>query len=94
MQKLTPRQANVLDHALAYPKLARNKFVARPDTINDDTWRELVALEMAAVLEVDAKSNHTTYKATDKGIAAICEYHNELDQARADENSASFSATI
>ena len=72
---LTGRQANVMDHALAYPKLSRNGFEATNGTQNDDTWRELVDLGHAVKVEDFATPGKTKYTVTGSGIATLEAFH-------------------
>lgn len=73
---LTPRQANVMDHALAYPKQYRNHFCAVPGTPNDKTWTELVELGYAEYVNSPGGDGiHKVYRVTDIGIEKLILYH-------------------
>ncbi len=75
MPLLTGRQANVMDHALAFPKLNRNAFEATDGSFNDDTWKELVTLGYARKVETFTASGKTKYEVTDVGIATLRTFH-------------------
>lgn len=77
MSSITSRQANVMDHALAYPNLYRNHFCAVPETPNDDAWLELVEMEYASFLRTDG--NRKVYRVTPQGIEALTRYHEEQE---------------
>ncbi|TLX16395.1 hypothetical protein [Rhizobium sp. MHM7A] len=72
---LTGRQANVMDHALAFPKLNRNGFEATDGLANDDTWKELVALGYAAKVEGFSVPGKTRYEVTESGIKTLQAFH-------------------
>lgn len=72
---LTGRQANVMDHALAFPKLNRNGFEATDGLANDDTWKELVALGFAAKVEGFSLPGKTKYVVTETGIKTLQAFH-------------------
>jgi hypothetical protein len=71
---LTGRQANVIDHALAYPKLTRNRFEAKNGSLNDETWKELVELGHAHIRSDVSVAGKTVYSVSESGIQAIHEY--------------------
>ena len=71
--KLTPRQADVMSHALAYPKCYRNNFHATPGTPNDETWLELVELGYAKFINRLA-NHHNLYVVTELGIEVLTLY--------------------
>jgi hypothetical protein len=77
VSKLTGRQANVIEHALAYPKLTRNRFEAKNGSLNDDTWKELVELGHAYVLNDAVVPGKTVYSVSETGIEAIHEYNRD-----------------
>jgi hypothetical protein len=85
MPFLTGRQANVMDHAVAFPKLSRNGFEATDGLANDDTWKELVALGYARRVESFAVSGKTKYEVTEAGIKTLQTFH----EAKANELEAS-----
>jgi hypothetical protein len=72
---LTGRQANVMDHALAYPKKYRNGFEATNGTINDETWKELIELGFAIEVEDFAVDGKTKYSVTEAGCATLEAFH-------------------
>jgi hypothetical protein len=76
--ELTGRQANVIDHALAFPKLSRNRFEAENGSSNDQTWQQLVAIGHATILTDRIVAGKTRYTVTASGIAAIKNYHAAL----------------
>lgn len=71
---ISPRQANVMDHALAFPKQYRNRFYATPGTLNDATWLELVELGYATASKAD-NGNYNLYRVTNIGVEALILYH-------------------
>jgi len=71
---ITSRQANVMDHAVAYPRFYRNHFRAKNGTENDQTWLELMRLGYAELFQI--YTDVTVYKVTDTGIIALEKYHN------------------
>lgn len=75
MALLSGRQANVMDHALAFPKLNRNGFEATDGSANDDTWKELIALGYARKVEAFTASGKTKYEVTDAGIETLRTFH-------------------
>jgi hypothetical protein len=76
---LTGRQANVMDHALAFPKLSRNGFEATDGSINDDTWKELVTLGYASKVEGFSVSGKTKFKVTETGIKTLQTFHDAME---------------
>lgn len=75
MPLLTGRQANVMDHALAFPKLNRNGFEATDGSANGDTWKELVGLGYARKVDTFTVSGKTKYEVTDSGIETLRAFH-------------------
>lgn len=72
---LSGRQANVMDHAVAFPHFNRNFFYATVGSHNDQTWQELVAEELACHSTTQDKTTHTRYELTEKGMKAIRHFH-------------------
>lgn len=72
---LTGRQANVMDHALAFPKMNRNGFEATDGSANDVTWQELVELGYATKVVGFSVAGKTKYEVTDTGIKTLQTFH-------------------
>lgn len=83
---LTGRQANVLDHAVAYPKMTRSQFRARKGSLNEETWKELVTLGYAEINETETHADHVVFSVTSAGVAAICDFHNSVEAAENEES--------
>lgn len=80
MVKLNGRQANVMDHALAYPKMTRNSFRAEIGSINYEAWQDLCYMGFADLMNHPQHGNNIArFEVTGTGIEALKEYHNETD---------------
>lgn len=69
---LTGRQINVMSHALGYPKMYRNRFFAAVGTPNDDTWKQLVKLNLA---EGQPDGSMICYCVTEAGVQALQDFY-------------------
>lgn len=69
---LTGREVNVMQHALAYPHMARNIFHAQKGSLNDETWSNLY-MEGLAILQ-NITDRHNVYAVTQRGIDALKEH--------------------
>lgn len=72
---LSGRQINVMNHALAYPKLTRNGFVALMGSQNEATWLELVAMGLAAEKTDFERPEHRKFVVVEKGIEVLKAFH-------------------
>ena len=92
---LNSRQANVMSHALAYPKMNRNRFRATRGSQNADTWRSLVALGFAVAVQPSYRPEYRVedydhFAVTPDGVAALIEY----EQARVKQQLDAFEASL
>lgn len=82
---LTPRQANIMDHATRYPKFVKNRITTENGTLNEETCKQLEQLGYLKLCRKQHVINHLKtlnkqrYDVTKMGFIAVLKHHGDVD---------------